>query len=174
TPLELDIQGKFEKGFFRDGNKWATCAFYRRFFFDMTCSYTLSPVMPADGGIQFVPQGASEVYNVREFAMTLSATTQGRVPVKLAQYPINKPKPLEFIPFSPVPDKPQPKSASKVDLPKEHTFERIQFRFPVTNNRKYDPKKQYRIVVDLLADIGGEFIKIGERRSPKVVVLSRT
>jgi len=72
TPIKAEINGIIDKGFFLADNEW-TC--YRRNYFSIVCSYSLSPPNPnyPNAGIQFLRTGDQQPYPVYGFAMSISA-----------------------------------------------------------------------------------------------------
>ncbi|AEO60653.1 p53-like transcription factor, partial [Thermothelomyces thermophilus ATCC 42464] len=180
TPIQVDISGVIDKGFFVAENEW-TC--YRRNYFACICSFSLTPLLP-NSPIHFLPTGSTQAYSVYGFAMCISAVVSDNEShtIELVQHtpkrdkgPIAKPDKVRLSPKPPqasqhpltslygAPEaslgspryeqgfgQPQQSSA-----PTEHTFERIQFKQATANNGKRRAAQQYyHLLVELWADVG--------------------
>ncbi|KAL2148489.1 hypothetical protein VTH82DRAFT_2043 [Thermothelomyces myriococcoides] len=181
TPIQVDISGIIDKGFFVAENEW-TC--YRRNYFACVCSFSLTPLFP-NSPIQFLPTGSTQAYNVYGFAMCISAVVSDNEShtIDLVQHtpkrdkgPIAKPDKVRLSPKPPQASQhpltglygggPEgslgsPRyeqgfgQAQQSSAPTEHTFERIQFKQATANNGKRRAAQQYyHLLVELWADIG--------------------
>ncbi|KAL2158895.1 hypothetical protein VTH06DRAFT_2925 [Thermothelomyces fergusii] len=179
TPIQVDISGVIDKGFFMAENEW-TC--YRRNYFACVCSFSLTPLLP-NSPIHFLPTGSTQAYNVYGFAMSISAVVSDNEShtIELVQHtpkrdkgPIAKPEKVRLSPKPPQPSQhpltslyggpesslgspryeqgfAQPQQSS---APTEHTFERIQFKQATANNGKRRAAQQYyHLLVELWAEI---------------------
>ena len=185
TPIKPEINGVIDKGFFLAENEW-TC--YRRNYFSCVCSYSLSAPNPnyPSAGMQFVPSGSQQVYQVFGFAMSISAVVaeNDNLPVDLVQHtpkrdkgPIAKPEKVRLAPKPPqanhhpinsIYSNPsgdlgssrgydQGFGQTQGSLSNEHTFERIQFKQATANNGKRRAAQQYyHLIVELWADTGAQ------------------
>lgn len=178
--IRPEIIGKIDKGFFLAENDW-TC--YRRNYFQISCSYTLSPNVPA-GTTILLAQGG-QTMQVEAFAMSIAAVVDGEhgKPVELVQHtpkrdkgPQMKPERVVLLPrplnttlynnSSSSASDPTSLSASRslfdqnyaaasAAPPSECTFERIQFKQATANNGKRRARQQYyHLVIELYADLG--------------------
>lgn len=191
-----EIFGRIDKGFFMADNDW-TC--YRRNYFSLNCSFTLSPVIPTQNLYVQIP--GAPILQVHAFSMSIAAVVDGR-----------NGKSIELVQHTPKRDKgPQEKPARIVLAPRppashttydgtgdlsgiydsqgfnptsgqpatEATFERIQFKNATANNGKRRAAQQYyHLLVDLFADVGDQHvdrhIKIASRISAQMVVRGRS
>ncbi|KAJ1331667.1 meiosis-specific transcription factor NDT80 [Microdochium nivale] len=195
TPLNLDIQGAIDKGFFYSEGDW-TC--YRRNYFACVCAYNYSPMLQT--AIQFTPAGSSQTYTVFGFAMSISAVVaeSDSQQIDLVQHtpkrdkgPVSKPEKVRLEP------KPAPAlglygtdpharmfeggyiANNRGNFPTDHTFERIQFKQATANNGKRRAAQQYyHLVIELYGDVGNQsadpFIKVAQRKSAKMIVRGRS
>ncbi|KAI6349322.1 hypothetical protein MCOR25_010685 [Pyricularia grisea] len=178
TPIEFDIVGVHAKGFMSTAEQWIC---YRRNYFSCTGSYTLSPPQPHGTTIQYVDV-SGRVHSVSGFAISLSAVEEGEEqPVRLVQYTAKRDKGPTFIPgkirLDPMPAQPQGSNAWIHMV--QHTFDRLQFRHATPNNGKRPaPQKYYNLEIELWVDVGNdqeeEWIKIGYRRSVRLIVRGRS
>lgn len=197
SPVNLDIQGTIDKGFFYSEGDW-TC--YRRNYFSCMCSYNYTPMLPSTP-IQFTPDNSSHTYTVFGFAMSISAVVaeSDSTQIDLVQHtpkrdkgPVSKPEKVRLEPRPP-----QQMGMYSTDHtrmfeggymvnsrgihPTEHTFERIQFKQATANNGKRRAAQQYyHLVIELYADVGTQspdqsgYIKIAQRKSAKMIVRGRS
>ncbi|KAE8450467.1 hypothetical protein EG329_006197 [Mollisiaceae sp. DMI_Dod_QoI] len=194
--IKPEIFGRIDKGFFMADNDW-TC--YRRNYFSLNCSYTLTPTIP-NGSMYLVQHGGSGP-QVHNFAMSIAAVVDGK-----------DGKAIELVQHTPKRDKgPQEKPARVTLAPRpsashgmyadsgrgslydpqgfnpnsnqpavEATFERIQFKNATANNGKRRAAQQYyHLLVELFADVGGShasdrWVKIASRMSAQMVVRGRS
>ena len=104
--IRPDIIGKIDKGFFLAENDW-TC--YRRNYFQVSVSYTLSPMVPAGSPIYLSMNGQS--HQIQAWAMTISAVVDNE-----------QGKPIELVMHTPKRDKgPQLKIEKQVLVPRSST-----------------------------------------------------
>ncbi|SPQ25224.1 13edd67d-1c31-4308-9637-468135f1d80e [Thermothielavioides terrestris] len=180
TSIKVDINGVIDKGFFVADNEW-TC--YRRNYFSCVCSFSLTPLMH-NTPIHFLPTGATQAYNVYEFAMCISAVVSDNDShtIDLVQHtpkrdkgPIAKPEKVRLSPKPPQashhpltslyasPDGSLGSSRyeqgfgqpQQSSAPTEYTFERIQFKQATANNGKRRAAQQYyHLIVELWANVG--------------------
>jgi meiosis-specific transcription factor NDT80 len=167
--IRPEIFGRIDKGFFMADNDW-TC--YRRNYFSLNCSYTLSPL--PNGTIHLLHHGGSspQVYG---FALSIAAVVDGRdgKSIELVQHtpkrdkgPQEKPARIALAPRPPPSAGLYPSSdlrgiydsgfGQNPNQPAtEATFERIQFKNATANNGKRRAAQQYyHLLVELFADIG--------------------
>ncbi|PBP18427.1 NDT80/PhoG like DNA-binding family protein-like protein [Diplocarpon rosae] len=71
--VKPEIFGKIDKGFFMADNDW-TC--YRRNYFSLNCSYTLTPSIPS--GALYLVQHNGPGPQVHGFSMSIAAVVDGR------------------------------------------------------------------------------------------------
>ena len=187
TPIEADIHGIIDNGFFfTDDDGW-TC--YRRTSFSCICSYAISrpPPWSANAGVQFVRSADQQHFQVYGFAMCISAVDICDLPVELVQIGPKKKamgapprKHLEKVRLAPktpqifqdAADKSTGgKMTSQTNMSDEHRFDRIQFKRAPGNgaNKSGSMQQYYRLVIELWADIGSQhtdqFIMVAFRPS---------
>lgn len=183
TPLQVDIQTKIDKGFFKADQDW-TC--YRRNYFSVACSYTLKPFSPKLEPLT-LRKTARELNppTIQSFAICISArvdSEEGKL-IELVQHtpkrdkgPTDRPQKVKL----------QPHTSSSYNIHSEHgggldtrsglsteyetayaptspnthqsqtiaTFDRIQFKNATANNGKRRAAQQYfHIVVELFAEM---------------------
>jgi meiosis-specific transcription factor NDT80 len=197
TIIKPEIFGRIDKGFFMADNDW-TC--YRRNYFSLNCSYTLTPSIPT--GSMYLVQHNGAGPQIHNFAMSIAAVVDGK-----------DGKAIELVQHTPKRDKgPQEKPARVTLAPRpsaphglygdsnraglygeqgfsqnpnqpaiEATFERIQFKNATANNGKRRAAQQYyHLLVELFADVGGShsssdrWVKIATRMSAQMVVRGRS
>ncbi len=196
TKITPQIFARIDKGFFMADGDW-TC--YRRNYFSLNCSYTLSPTIP-NGSIYLVQQHGLGP-QVHQFAMSIAAVVDGRdgKSIDLVQHTPKRDKgPQEKpgrITLAPRPSPPHGMydgglSSGRYDQSfnqnsnqpsTEATFERIQFKNATANNGKRRAAQQYyHLLVELFADIGSHvpqnerWVKIAYRMSHAMVVRGRS
>jgi meiosis-specific transcription factor NDT80 len=181
------------------GNDW-TC--YRRNYFSLNCSYTLTPQIPT--GSLHIIQHSERSPQVFGFAVSIAAVVDGRdgKSIELVQHtpkrgkgPQEKPARIPLQPRPPPPhgmyggDSRLGGSRGLYDTQSfgqnpnqpatEATFERIQFKNATANNGKRRAAQQYyHLLVELFADIKNQhpdgWIKIATRMSAPMVVRGRS
>lgn len=175
--IKPEIFGRIDKGFFQADGDW-TC--YRRNYFSLCCSYTLSPNIPNGSMYLLQPHSGQQGPQVHSFAMSIAAVVDGRggKTVDLVQHtpkrdkgPQDKPARITLAPRPPVPHGMYGDSLSgsgrstlydsqgftqNPNQPAmEANFERIQFKNATANNGKRRAAQQYyHLLVELFADIG--------------------
>jgi meiosis-specific transcription factor NDT80 len=174
-----------------------TC--YRRNYFSLTCSYTISPYLPL--ATLHLIQGNSSL-QIHNFAVSISAVVDGR-----------DGKPIELVQHTPKRDKGPQETPGRITLapravsayggsgdmslgsrslydsgytqnsgqpPTEYTFERIQFKQATANNGKRRAAQQYyHLLIELLVDVGPQlgdtrWVKVAQRVSAPMVVRGRS
>ena len=196
-----EIIAKIDKGFFLAENDW-TC--YRRNYFQLTCSYTLSPSVSATTPMLLIQNG--QQLPIQAFAMSISAVVDGEngKKIDLVQHTPKRDKgpqlEIQRIPLLPravnttlynglgsdgmrADGRPlyDPSFAqTQSQPPTEHTFERIQFKQATANNGKRRARQQYyHLIVELYVDLGAQmndsrWVKIARRVSAPMVVRGRS
>ena len=197
--IKPEIFGRIDKGFFMADNDW-TC--YRRNYFSLNCSYTLTPQIPS-GSIHLLQHGGSspQVYG---FAVSIAAVVDGRdgKSIELVQHTPKRDKGPQEKPAR-IPLQPRPPPAHGMyggdsglggsrglydtqsfgqnpnQPAMEATFERIQFKNATANNGKRRAAQQYyHLLVELFADVKNQhpdgWIKIATRMSAPMVVRGRS
>ncbi|KAG4428661.1 hypothetical protein IFR05_015856 [Cadophora sp. M221] len=196
--IKPEIFGKIDKGFFMADNDW-TC--YRRNYFSLNCSYTLTPTIP--NGAMYLVQHNGPGPQVNGFAMSIAAVVDGRdgKSIELVQHtpkrdkgPQEKPARIALAPRPPAShgmygDSSMGSRGSIYDSPGysqnpnqpavEATFERIQFKNATANNGKRRAAQQYyHLLVELFVDVGNQhperWVKIASRMSAPMVVRGRS
>lgn len=196
--IKPEIFGKIDKGFFMADGDW-TC--YRRNYFSLNCSYTLSPTVPT--GPMYLVQHNGAGPAVQAFAMSIAAVVDGRdgKSIELVQHtpkrdkgPQEKPARMTLAPRPPASHGmygsdsmsaraemyvPPTFSPNPNQPAVEATFERIQFKNATANNGKRRAAQQYyHLLVELFADVGPQhperWIKIASRMSAAMVVRGRS
>lgn len=196
--IKPEIFGKIDKGFFMADNDW-TC--YRRNYFSLNCSYTLTPTIP--NGSMYLVQHNGPGPQVNGFAMSIAAVVDGRdgKAIELVQHtpkrdkgPQEKPARIALAPRPPAShgmygDSSMGSRSGMYDSPGfnqnpnqpavEATFERIQFKNATANNGKRRAAQQYyHLLVELFADVGTQhpdrWVKIASRMSAPMVVRGRS
>ncbi|PBP20363.1 NDT80/PhoG like DNA-binding family protein [Diplocarpon rosae] len=196
--VKPEIFGKIDKGFFMADNDW-TC--YRRNYFSLNCSYTLTPSIPS--GALYLVQHNGPGPQVHGFSMSIAAVVDGRdgKSIELVQHtpkrdkgPQEKPARVTLAPRPPASHgmygneslgsraglyeatgfSPNPNQPAV-----EATFERIQFKNATANNGKRRAAQQYyHLLVELFADVGSQhpdrYVKIASRMSAPMVVRGRS
>ncbi|KAL5601197.1 uncharacterized protein BROUX77_005446 [Berkeleyomyces rouxiae] len=201
TAIDVDINGNIDKGFFLSPEGEWTC--YRRNYFSCVCSYGLTPYYPSST-IQFTESNTSQPLRVYGFAMCISAVVaenDGHA-IELVQHtpkrdkgPVMKPTKVVLSPRPPSNHHPlglygnhesrgynegfNNPQAPSAGLQAEHTFERIQFKQATANNGKRRAAQQYyHLMIELWANVGGQagekYIKVGHRKSAKMIVRGRS
>lgn len=150
--LKAEIFGSIETGFFKADNDW-TC--YRRNYFFIRCSYTLTPELPSES-IYLVQDGGASP-QVHSFSMSIAAVVDGKDgnSIGLVQHtpkrdkrPQDKPARITLAPQKP----PQILSSHGVHVDGnsnptgsivEANFERLQFEHATSNNGKRGAAQQY-------------------------------
>lgn len=202
TPIQVDIQAKIDKGFFKADTDW-TC--YRRNYFSVLCCYILKPDVDLSSQPLFLSRTNRE--RIQSFSVLIVAkvdSEEGKS-VELVQHTPKRDKgPMtapELTELSPYPWGGQagygasssfgPSSALNPDFenfstttPQNQsvaTFDRIQFKKATANNGKRRAAQQYfHIVVELWAKVprgkSGETqnVKIAHRLSAPMVVRGRS
>ncbi|KAI4143409.1 MAG: hypothetical protein L6R39_004577 [Caloplaca ligustica] len=177
TALQVDIQAKIDKGFFKADQDW-TC--YRRNYFSVACSYTLSPYSPKMEPLclRKSPRESNSP-TIRSFAMCISAridSEEGKL-IDLVQHtpkrdkgPTARPEKIKLHPHT----SPSgfgvhsghgggldPRSGLSTDYEPAYapasstaqqsqtiaTFDRIQFKNATANNGKRRAAQQYFHIV---------------------------
>lgn len=194
--IKPEIFGRIDKGFFMADNDW-TC--YRRNYFSLNCSYTLTPTIPT-GSMYLVQHGVAGP-QVNGFAMSIAAVVDGKdgKAIELVQHtpkrdkgPQEKPARIQLAPRASASHAmygdsgrsslydPQGFNSNPSQPAVEATFERIQFKNATANNGKRRAAQQYyHLLVELFADIGGShssdrWVKIASRMSAQMVVRGRS
>ncbi|KAL8717884.1 MAG: hypothetical protein Q9225_004923 [Loekoesia sp. 1 TL-2023] len=183
TALQVDIQTKIDKGFFKADQDW-TC--YRRNYFSVACSYTLKPYSHKLEPLSLRKSPReSNPPTIRSFAICISArvdSEEGKL-IDLVQHtpkrdkgPTGRPEKIKL----------QPHTSSSYNIRSEHggglntrselsteyetayaptspntqqsqtiaNFDRIQFKNATANNGKRRAAQQYfHIVVELFAEV---------------------
>ncbi|KAL8830615.1 MAG: hypothetical protein Q9170_005656 [Blastenia crenularia] len=177
TPLQVDIQPKIDKGFFKADQDW-TC--YRRNYFSVACSYTLKQYGPKCEPLTLRKSSReASPPTIRSFAISISArvdSEEGKL-IDLVQHtpkrdkgPTGRPEKIKLQPHS---------SSSSYSIHSEHggglesrsglitdfetayaptspntqqsqtlaTFDRIQFKNATANNGKRRAAQQYFHIV---------------------------
>lgn len=182
-------------------NDW-TC--YRRNYFSLNCSYTLSPT-PGTGSVYLVQHNGAGPQIVN-FAMSIAAVVDGKdgKAIELVQHtpkrdkgPQEKPARITLSPRPAAPhgiygdggraslyDQGGSGFSQNPNQPAtEATFERIQFKNATANNGKRRAAQQYyHLLVELFADVGNShsgsngdrWVKIASRMSAQMVVRGRS
>jgi meiosis-specific transcription factor NDT80 len=195
-----ELLGKVDKGFFMADNDW-TC--YRRNYFQLSCSYTLHPLVPVTS-LHVTHNGTS--YAVHGFSVSIAAVVDGRDgrAIDLVQHTPKRDKgpqvKPERVPLAPRPHpivQPYGASGSENGLGSRHmydhnygqhsgqpqteyTYERIQFKCATANNgRRRAAQQYYHLLVELSVDIGAQmgdnrWVKVCQRVSAPVVVRGRS
>jgi meiosis-specific transcription factor NDT80 len=194
--VRVEILGKVDKGFFMADNDW-TC--YRRNYFQLSCSYTLHPLVPPTS-LHVIQNGAS--HPVHAFAMSIAAVVDGRDgrAIDLVQHTPKRDKGPQIRPDRvTLAARPHPSGQgygsgasdgsrhydqnygqNSNQPPTEYTYERIQFKCATANNgRRRAAQQYYHLLVELCVDIGsqmgeGRWVKIAQRVSAPVVVRGRS
>ena len=183
TPLQVDLQTKIDKGFFKADQDW-TC--YRRNYFSVACSYMLKPYSPKLEPLTLRKSAReSNAPTIQSFAICISArvdSEEGKR-IDLVQH---TPKRDKGPTHPPEKIKLQPHTSTSYSIHTEHgggietrsalsteyetayaptsptapqnqtiaTFDRIQFKNATANNGKRRAAQQYfHIVVELFAEI---------------------
>ncbi|KAL8769732.1 MAG: hypothetical protein Q9209_004348 [Squamulea sp. 1 TL-2023] len=184
TPVQVDIQAKIDKGFFKTDSDW-TC--YRRNYFSVACSYTLSPYNTKMEPFHLRrTRGDGSPVTVQSFAVGISARVDGEEgkQIELVQHtpkrdkgPTGAPERTTLLPhtgaysiYSEHVGGLSPRSGLSSDYETAYaptspnsqqsqtvaTFERIQFKNATANNGKRRAAQQYfHIVVELWAETQG-------------------
>ncbi|TLS24891.1 hypothetical protein PpBr36_09078 [Pyricularia pennisetigena] len=178
TPIEFDIVGVHTKGFKNSAGEWSC---YRRNYFSCTGSYTLNPPQPQSTTIQFL-NISERVHSVSGFAISFSVVKAGeKRPIQFVQYTAKRDKGPVLIPgkirLEPMPAQPQISNAWVYMV--QHTFERLQFKRATPNNgNRPAPQNYYHLEIEFWVDVGNdqdeEWIKIGYRRSVRLIVRGRS
>lgn len=177
TALQVDIQAKIDKGFFKADQDW-TC--YRRNYFSVACSYTLKPYSPKlePLSLRKSPRESNSP-TIRSFAICISAridSEEGKL-IDLVQHtpkrdkgPTDRPQKIKLHPNTP--SSPfgvhsdhggglDPRSGLSSDYEQAYapsspttqqsqtiaTFDRIQFKNATANNGKRRAAQQYFHIV---------------------------
>jgi len=174
--IKPEIFGRIDKGFFQADGDW-TC--YRRNYFSLVCSYTLTPNIP-NGSIYLLQPHGGQGPQVHSFAMSIAAVVDGRggKSIDLVQHtpkrdkgPQDKPARISLAPRPPPPHgiyvdslsgsgrsslyDTQGFSQNPNQPAMEATFERIQFKNATANNGKRRAAQQYyHLLVELFAEVG--------------------
>ncbi|CZT49117.1 related to meiosis-specific protein NDT80 [Rhynchosporium secalis] len=193
-----EIFGKIDKGFFLAEKDW-TC--YRRNYFSLNCSYTITPSIP--NGSMYLVQHNGSGPQIQAFAMSIAAVVDGRdgKSIELVQHtpkrdkgPQEKPARITLAPRPAAShgmygDSSMGSRAGIYDNPGfsqnpnqpavEATFERIQFKNATANNGKRRAAQQYyHLLVELFVDVGNHhpdrWVKIASRMSAPMVVRGRS
>ncbi|KAL2061590.1 hypothetical protein VTL71DRAFT_6967, partial [Oculimacula yallundae] len=193
-----EIFGKIDKGFFLADKDW-TC--YRRNYFSLNCSYTITPNTP--NGSMYLVQHNGPGPQIHAFAMSIAAVVDGRdgKSIELVQHtpkrdkgPQEKPARITLAPRPAAShgmygDSSMGSRGGLYDAPGfsqnpnqpavEATFERIQFKNATANNGKRRAAQQYyHLLVELFADVGNQhpdrWVKIASRMSAPMVVRGRS
>ncbi|EKD15344.1 uncharacterized protein L3040_001715 [Drepanopeziza brunnea f. sp. 'multigermtubi'] len=193
--VKPEIFARIDKGFFMAEGDW-TC--YRRNYFSLNCSYTLSPTIPV--GTLYLMQHSGGGPAINGFAMSIAAVVDGRdgKSIELVQHtpkrdkgPQEKPARITLSPRPPIPHGmydslssrdlySTPSFSQNPNQPAvEATFERIQFKNATANNGKRRAAQQYyHLLVELFADVGSQhpdrWVKIATRMSAPMVVRGRS
>lgn len=184
TPVQVDIQAKIDKGFFKTDSDW-TC--YRRNYFSVACSYTFSPYNTKMEPFHLRgARGDGNPVPVQSFAIGISARVDGEEgkQIELVQHtpkrdkgPTGAPEKTKLHPhtgaysiYSEHVGGLSPRSGLSSDYDTTYaptspgsqqsqtvaTFERIQFKNATANNGKRRAAQQYfHIVVELFAETAG-------------------
>ncbi|KAL8652284.1 MAG: hypothetical protein Q9226_004334 [Calogaya cf. arnoldii] len=184
TPVQVDIQAKIDKGFFKTDSDW-TC--YRRNYFSVACSYTLNPYNTKMEPFHIrATRGDGNAVAVQSFAIGISARVDGEdgKQIELVQHtpkrdkgPTGAPEKTKLLPhtgacsiYSEHVGGLSPRSGLSSDYDTAYaptspssqqsqtvaTFERIQFKNATANNGKRRAAQQYfHIVVELFAETPG-------------------
>lgn len=176
-PVQIDLQAKIDKGFFKAENDW-TC--YRRNYFSVACSYTLKPpYQPSREPIYLQrPNGnGSNPDLIRTLAICITARVSGEEnkTIDLVQHtpkrdkgPLGRPEKIKLMPSPPGAVGPysdpaalstgsqlnndydatyQASSQNSHQNPTMATFDRIQFKNATANNGKRRAAQQYFHIV---------------------------
>ena len=184
TPVQVDIQAKIDKGFFKTDSDW-TC--YRRNYFSVACSYTFSPYNTKMEPFHLRgTRGDGNPVPVQSFAIGITARVDGEEgkQIELVQHtpkrdkgPTGAPEKTKLLPhtgaysiYSEHIGGLSPRSGLSSDYDTSYaptspgsqqsqtvaTFERIQFKNATANNGKRRAAQQYfHIVVELFAETAG-------------------
>ncbi|CZR63314.1 uncharacterized protein PAC_13211 [Phialocephala subalpina] len=174
-------------GFFIADSVW-TC--YRRNFFSLSCSFTLTPSIP-NGPVYLVHrnEGESAILQVYNFAMSIAAVVDGKDgnSIDLIQFtseriPLptgGRPAQIMLAPRSSTTTY-EPITAHPDELPIYAKFNRIQFKTATPNNgQRIGRQDHYHLLLELFADTGSSnasdrWIKIASRMSVQLVVRGRS
>lgn len=200
TPVTARIEATFHKNFFVAEEEW-TC--YRRNYISCTCSYWLSHTI-SPTKLYFTETGSTHPYAVVAFAMSVAAVVSGNeqqekqldmYTAKRNPATAKRPPKVHLAPGSGGclddrghfhmcgVEETQTSSLSKaggLPLPREHTFERVQYKDATKNNGKRRASQQYfRFVVELWAQIDKgdgrfEYTKVMHRNSSRMIVRGRS
>ena len=197
--VQPEINARIDKGFFLADQDW-TC--YRRNYFSVACSYSLTPRTGSTPLYLLRPSGASMTESIQGFAMTIAAVVDGAggKPVELVQHtpkrdkgPQGKPERVKLNPHSAgsvglysgsgslggslgaAQGFEQPYSQGTAEQRTVANFERIQFKSATANNGKRRAAQQYyHLIVELFADVAGSWVKVATRISVPMVVRGRS
>ena len=178
TPITPTIQAKVDKGFFKADQDW-TC--YRRNYFSVACSYSLSPETEANSGELYLHRSnvlPSEPIEALGVCISAKADGDEGKPIELVQHtpkrdkgPMDIPQIQELSPhlsgnlgvFQPTNTAVNPTSQGlpefEPSFPGQQgvnvaTFDRIQFKKATANNGKRRAAQQYfHILVELYAKV---------------------
>jgi len=202
TPIQVDIQAKIDKGFFKADTDW-TC--YRRNYFSVLCCYILKPDVDLSNQQLFLNRNSRE--RIQSFSVLIIAKVDGEdgKSVELVQHtpkrdkgPMTAPELTELSPhpsgsqtgyaasssYGPSPALSSDFQDFSANTPQNQsvaTFDRIQFKKATANNGKRRAAQQYfHIVVELWAKVlrgkTGETqnVKVAHRVSAPMVVRGRS
>ena len=179
TLITPTIQAEVDKGFFKADQDW-TC--YRRNYFSIACSYSLSPETEANSGELYIHRSnvlPSEP--IEALGICISAKAEGK-PIELVLHnpkrdkgPLDTPQIQELSPYP----------SDKLGLRGANVaiFNRIQFQKATANNGKRRAAQQYfHVLVELYAKVPkapkgqseSQWIKVASRLSAPLVVRGRS